>query len=1005
MDASTTFSTLINAVTTAGGPTYQFRQINPENNQDGGEPGGNIRVGFLFNPNRVTFVDRPGGTATSATTINTVGGQPQLSFSPGRVDPANPAFSGDGANSASRKPLAGEFLFNGQTVFVIGNHFSSKGGDDPLFGDVQPPVLSSETQRNQQATVVRDFVRSILSVNANANVIVAGDLNDFEFSNPLNTLKATPLTALIETLPTNERYTYNFEGNAQTLDHILVSNNLTGSRLDGYDVVHFNSEFSDQDSDHDPSVARFNLAPMSPLSVTATASPDNFLTTGNSRISAIISGGTSPYRTLIVTGPGTIWPNIGFATVFDVPAGVQTFTVTVTDFASQTATGTVSVTVTQANRPPVAVNPIANQTATVGQPFSVSIPDTTFIDPDGDPIFLAPGPLPPGLSFDGSSTINGTPLQAGVSRIDFFAYDTGSFGLTSFTLTVNPASTTPPTPPFAITGVTTVSCDTVTAGERRLTFTPQYSGLSGQPVSFSVVSELNPTTSPGPYTLRLYTDNPVITLKATQSGTSGEASFAYNWLAACNGGGTPPANQPPVVVNNIPDQTATANQDFSYLIPANTFSDPNGDALTLSVSGLPSGLSFNGSTISGMTSMLGTSTVTVTATDPGGLSVSDQFTLSVNPAPVLPLSVTVTAVPDKFRTNESLYLSIVIAGGTTPYRLVSITGPGRIYSGFYTVLDVPVGVQTFTVTVADDAGQTASGTVSVTVTEPASTTTAPTTTGIANQTATVDQAFSLDVAPFFSDAETPNSLTFSAMGLPNGLITSGSTIIGTPTGTAISTITVRATDPGGLSVSAQFTLTVNPASTTPPTPPFAITGVTTVSCETVTAGERRLTFTPQYSGLSGQPVSFSVANELNPTTTAGPYTLRLYTDNPVITLKATQSGTVGEASFTYNWLAVCNGGSGRIGVGLSTESLLDVRILGNPAQHGQVSVEVRGAAGQPLRVSLTDLRGQVIGSHQVEQAYLVEQHTFSIGRQSAGVLLLRATTPTQVQTVKVIKPD
>ncbi|MBD2604388.1 endonuclease/exonuclease/phosphatase family protein [Scytonema hofmannii FACHB-248] len=256
VDATTTYNTLITAIAAAGGPTYQFRQIDPENNQDGGEPGGNIRVGFLFNPDRVQFVDRPGGGSTTDTTVNNVGGVPQLSASPGRILDTDP--SNGSAFVSSRKPLVGEFIFNGQTVFVVGNHFNSKGGDDPLFGPTQPPVVSTEVQRNQQATEVRDFVQNILTINPNANVVVAGDLNDFEFSNPLSILEAGGLNTLIETLPENERYTFNFQGNAQTLDHILVSNNLF-TRLNGFDVVHINSEFADQDSDHDPVLARFDL--------------------------------------------------------------------------------------------------------------------------------------------------------------------------------------------------------------------------------------------------------------------------------------------------------------------------------------------------------------------------------------------------------------------------------------------------------------------------------------------------------------------------------------------------------------------------------------------------------------------------------------------------------------------------------------------------------------------------------------------------------------------------
>lgn len=255
VDATTTITTLITAITTAGGPTYGYRQIDPVNNSDGGQGGGNIRQVFLFNPARVTFVDRAGGSGTAANSVNAVAGLPQLSASPGRIDPTNTAFN------SSRKPLAGEFVFNGHTIFVIGNHFNSKGGDNPLFGFNQPPVLNSEAQRQQQASVVRNFVQSLYAVDATTNVIVLGDLNDFEFSAPVNTLKNAPLTALIEKLPTNERYTYVFEGNSQALDHIMVSPTLDTGAAAEFDVVHINAEYTaaDRVSDHDPGVARFTL--------------------------------------------------------------------------------------------------------------------------------------------------------------------------------------------------------------------------------------------------------------------------------------------------------------------------------------------------------------------------------------------------------------------------------------------------------------------------------------------------------------------------------------------------------------------------------------------------------------------------------------------------------------------------------------------------------------------------------------------------------------------------
>ncbi|WP_205801984.1 lamin tail domain-containing protein [Micromonospora thermarum] len=250
--ADQTWTKLINAITAAGGPTYQYRQIDPVDGQDGGAPGGNIRQGFLFRTDRgLSFVDRPAAGSTTANSVINNNGAPQLRYSPGRIDPANSAFN------ASRKPLAGEFTWNGQTFFAIANHFNSKGGDDPLFGRWQPPVRSSETQRHQQAAVVNGFVDQILAVQASAKVIVLGDINDFEFSETTNILtgNGSILTSLPATLPAAERYTYVYEGNSQVLDQILLSSSLTGLPY-AYDMVHVNSEFAAQVSDHDPQVVR-----------------------------------------------------------------------------------------------------------------------------------------------------------------------------------------------------------------------------------------------------------------------------------------------------------------------------------------------------------------------------------------------------------------------------------------------------------------------------------------------------------------------------------------------------------------------------------------------------------------------------------------------------------------------------------------------------------------------------------------------------------------------------
>ncbi|QGZ48344.1 endonuclease/exonuclease/phosphatase [Streptomyces sp. QHH-9511] len=248
--ADQTLKKFTDAIVAAGGPAYEWRSVDPVNNKDGGEPGGNIRQVFLFNPERVSFTDRSAGDATAATdVVRGERGGAALTASPGRIDPANTAWEN------SRKPLAGEFTFRGRTVFVIANHFGSKGGDEGLTSHHQPPNRSSEAKRLLQAQAVNAFVKDVLAIEKQADVLVLGDINDFEFSETTKALTdGGALYPAVKSLPRSERYSYVYQGNSQVLDQILTS---PGVRHFEYDSVHINAEFADQDSDHDPQVLRF----------------------------------------------------------------------------------------------------------------------------------------------------------------------------------------------------------------------------------------------------------------------------------------------------------------------------------------------------------------------------------------------------------------------------------------------------------------------------------------------------------------------------------------------------------------------------------------------------------------------------------------------------------------------------------------------------------------------------------------------------------------------------
>ncbi|MFJ9667151.1 endonuclease/exonuclease/phosphatase family protein [Streptomyces sp. NPDC101219] len=250
--ADLTLAKLIEAVEAAGGPRYAWRSVDPADKADGGQPGGNIRQAFLYNPERVSFTDRAGGDATTPVGVTKVRGKAALTHSPGRIDPAAAAFED------SRKPLAGEFVFRGRTVIVIANHFASKGGDQALTSQFQPPARSSETQRHLQAQAVHDFTAEVLKTQKNAHVVALGDINDFEFSRTTKILQGDGvLWPAIKSLPKSERYSYVYQGNSQVLDQILISPSIRRGCAFSYDSVHINAEFHDQISDHDPQVLRF----------------------------------------------------------------------------------------------------------------------------------------------------------------------------------------------------------------------------------------------------------------------------------------------------------------------------------------------------------------------------------------------------------------------------------------------------------------------------------------------------------------------------------------------------------------------------------------------------------------------------------------------------------------------------------------------------------------------------------------------------------------------------
>jgi len=251
-DAERTLSGLLGYLTCADAEFYRALNIDPISMQDGGEPGGNIRVAMIYNSKRVGFEAKGSPRALDETTINDRG---DLNQNPGRVYPNDDVFY------RSRKPLVAQFTFKGQKVFVIGNHLNSKLSDGNLWGAEQPLGNHSEIQRTLAAKKLNQFVARLLQVAPDSNVILAGDMNAYWNETSMDVLAGKHLKNLMthgDLFPRNKWYSTNYNGSTGAIDHIFADANLLAKEPE-FEVIHMNSIYMNKTSDHDPVISRFKF--------------------------------------------------------------------------------------------------------------------------------------------------------------------------------------------------------------------------------------------------------------------------------------------------------------------------------------------------------------------------------------------------------------------------------------------------------------------------------------------------------------------------------------------------------------------------------------------------------------------------------------------------------------------------------------------------------------------------------------------------------------------------
>ena len=497
-------------------------------------------------------------------------------------------------------------------------------------------------------------------------------------------------------------------------------------------------------------------------------------------------------------------------TINGVSAGTATVTVTASDPGGLSATQSISVTVEAVNQAPVAEGMIDDLGLVVGADATVDVA-ASFSDPDGDELTYAVTSSDTAVATVAvaGAMVTVTAVAAGSATVTVTATDPGELSASQeFGVTVQESNE----PPVA---EGTIDDQTVVAGSGvEVDVSGNFKDPNDDELTYAATSsdEAIATVS---------TSGAVVTIMGIAPGTATvtvTASDAGMLSASQEFGVTvEAANQAPVAEGTIDDQSMVVGDEATLDVAA-SFRDPDGDELTFTANSSDTTVatvSPDGATVTVVAVASGNATVTVTATDPGGLSASQEFGVTVeaaNQAPVAEGTIddqTVVAgmesgvdVIDNFSDPHDDELTYSATSSDTTVTAVATEGT------VVTVMGIAPGSATVTVTATDPGGLSASQEFGVTV-EAANQ--APMAEGtIDDQTVVAGMESTVDVTDNFSDPD-GDDLTYSATSSDEAvatLSTSGAvvTIMGVTPGNA--TVTVTATDSGGLSASQEFGVTV-----------------------------------------------------------------------------------------------------------------------------------------------------------------------------------------------------
>ena len=502
------------------------------------------------------------------------------------------------------------------------------------------------------------------------------------------------------------------------------------------------------------------------------------------------SGGTPGYTWSVTGGtpPSGLSLSSGILAGTPTAAGTFAFTIAVTDSAAATTSRNFSVSIAPATAPLLITTSSPLPGGSVGSAYS-----RTFSSSGGVPGYtwsLTGGALPGGLSLS-EGVLAGTPTAAGTFTFNVTVTDgAAATASKAFSLVIAPAAV-----PLAITTTSPLTGGTVGVAYAK-TFgatggSPGYTwSLTGGALPIGLA--LNDGSLAGtPSAAGTFT----FTLTVTD-GAGATASSAYSLVIAPAAVALAITTSSPLVDGAVGAAYAQAF-DASGGRPGYTWSLTGGT--------LPDGLSLDAGMLSGTPTAAGTFAFTLTVADTAGATASKAYSLAIAPDAAA-LRIT-TPSPLTDATVGVAFSQAFAASGGTPGYTWAVTGgtlPDGLSLNAGALVGTPTsaGTSTFTMTVTDGAGATATREYALPVVA-----LAPVITSVATVSGTVGVPLSYAIVA----SHAPTS--FGATGLPTGLTLNAATglISGTPQAAGTSTVTITASNAAG-SASAPLILTVAAAA-------------------------------------------------------------------------------------------------------------------------------------------------------------------------------------------------